>query len=94
MRLVISERAKKDLLSVDLKNRQRIQEGIDRMLIDMRTADVLKIKGRKDGWRLRVGDFRVILRIDQAEGVIYVYPVAQEEPNHGPCALTSYLEKT
>ena len=71
MRLVISERAQKDLLSVDLKNRRRIQEGIDRMLIDMRTADVLKIKGGKDRWRLRVGDFRVILRIDQAEGVIY-----------------------
>ncbi len=75
MRLVISERARKDLLSVDLKDRQRIQEGIDRMLIDMRTADVLKIKGRKDRWRLRVGDFRVILRIDLAERVIYALRV-------------------
>lgn len=44
MRLVVSERAKKDLLAVDLKNRRRIQEGIDRALIDMRTADMLKIK--------------------------------------------------
>ena len=50
MRLVISEPARKDLLAVDLKNGQRVQEGIDRMLIDVRTADVLKIKGHKDRW--------------------------------------------
>ncbi|MDR3553864.1 MAG: type II toxin-antitoxin system RelE/ParE family toxin [Syntrophobacteraceae bacterium] len=79
MRLVISERAKKDLLSADLKNRQRIQEGIDRALIDMRAADVLKIKGQADRWRLRVGDFRVILRIDQAEGVIYALRVVHRK---------------
>lgn len=75
MRLVISERAKKDLLSVDLKNRRRIQEGIDRALVDLRAADVLKIKGQADMWHLRVGDFPVILRIDQAEDVIYALRV-------------------
>lgn len=75
MRLVISERAKKDMLSMDPGNRRRVQEGIDRMLEDMRNADIVKIKACEDRWRLRVGDFRVILRIDQAEGVIYALRV-------------------
>ncbi len=75
MRLVLSNRAKKDLLAMDPKDRQRVQEGIDRMLLDMRAADIVKIKGSNDRWRLRVGDFRVILRIDQAEGVIYALRV-------------------
>ena len=48
MRLVISKRAEKDLLSLDPKNRLRVQEGIDRMLLDLRTADVVKIKARDD----------------------------------------------
>ena len=72
MRLVVTGPAEKDLLDIDPKQRARIQKTIDRMLSDSRISDLKKVKGQSDAWHLRVGDWRVILRMDQAEGVIYV----------------------
>ncbi len=45
----------------------------------MRTADILKFGASDDRWRLRVGDFRAILRIDQSEGVIYALRVTHRK---------------
>ncbi len=60
MRLVLSKRADKDLLSMEQKDRQRVQEAIDRLLLGIGTANVVKIKTREEQWRLRVGDWRIL----------------------------------
>ncbi len=75
MRLVVTEQAEKDLLDIDPRHRQRIQKSIDRMLADPRSSDLKKLKGHENTWRLRVGDWRVILEIDQTEGVIYAHRI-------------------
>ncbi|MGA3117022.1 MAG: type II toxin-antitoxin system RelE/ParE family toxin [Syntrophobacteraceae bacterium] len=75
MRLVVTEPAEKDLLDIDAKHRQRIRQAIERMLSDPRTSDLKKLKGQENTWRLRVGDWRVILEIDQAEGIIYAHRI-------------------
>ena len=38
-------------------------------------ADLKKLKGSQDMWRLRVGDWRVILRLDREQGILYVLRV-------------------
>ena len=75
MRLVLSKRADKDLLSMELKDRQRVQEAIDRLLLGIGTANVVKIKTREEQWRLRVGDWRILFEIDNAEGLILVHRI-------------------
>jgi mRNA interferase RelE/StbE len=75
MRLVLSKRADKDLLSMEQKDRQRVQEAIDRLLLGIGTANVVKIKTREEQWRLRVGDWRILFEIDNAEGLILVHRI-------------------
>ncbi|HAF49932.1 MAG TPA: hypothetical protein DCL04_02330 [Synergistaceae bacterium] len=41
------------------------------MLTYPQAVDLKKLHGNLKRWRLRVGDWRVILRIDQEQGVIY-----------------------
>jgi mRNA interferase RelE/StbE len=68
MRVKITKPADKDLLKLDLKTRTRILEALKSMRDYPEVSGLVKIKGKKDDrWRLRVGDWRVILRIDQAE---------------------------
>ncbi len=35
-------------------------------------ADPQKLRGSQDVWRLRVGDWRVVLRLDREQEVLYV----------------------
>lgn len=53
--------AERDLDRLDPDVRERILEGI-RRYVRTQHGDVLKLKGREDLWRLRVGDWRVIFR--------------------------------
>ncbi|MCL5406518.1 MAG: type II toxin-antitoxin system RelE/ParE family toxin [Deltaproteobacteria bacterium] len=71
----MSKRADKDLLSMEQKDRQRVQEAIDRLLLGIGTANVVKIKTREEQWRLRVGDWRILFEIDNAEGLILVHRI-------------------
>lgn len=75
MRLIVTEPAKKDLLNIEPKQRRKIQESMDGLLTNLRGADLKKLKGQPDSWRLRVGHWRVILEIDQSESIIQVHRI-------------------
>jgi len=68
----VTEPAQKDLAALDEKNRGRIKGALDRFISHPQAADLKKLKGGKDMWRLRVGDLRVILRWDRERQVLYV----------------------
>mgnify|MGYP005851608497 CR=1 FL=1 len=76
MKIEISKRAEKDLakLETDIRNRIIIE------LLDLENnitdKDIRKLKGEKDLWRLRVGDYRVIMEINQERLVIIALHVA------------------
>ncbi|MGB9663170.1 MAG: type II toxin-antitoxin system RelE family toxin [Moorellaceae bacterium] len=72
MRLEITEPAQKDLADLDIKTQRRIKAALDRLLSYPQAVDLKKLKGSRDMWRLRVGDWRVILRLDREQGVLYV----------------------
>lgn len=75
MRLEITEPAQKDLADLDTKTQRRIKAALDRLLSFPQGVDLKKLKGSPNMWRLRVGDWRVILRFDRKQGVLYVLRV-------------------
>ena len=58
-RYVLSQHALRDMRRLTLSARQRIFEALD-LYVAERRGDVLKLQGREDEWRLRVGDRRVL----------------------------------
>lgn len=65
MKLFVTEPAGKDLRKLDKQTRERVEEALDRLLIHPDKVDVRKLQGKKDFWRLRIGDYRVILRSEE-----------------------------
>ena len=56
-------RARADLAALDPRVRQRVLAAMAR-LAEANEGDVTKLQGRNAEWRLRVGDWRVILTFD------------------------------
>jgi len=75
MRLEVTEPAQKDLAELERKTQRRIKAALDRLLSYPQAVDLKKLKGSQDMWRLRVGDWRVILRLDREQGILYVLRV-------------------
>lgn len=72
MRLEITEPAEKDLADLDKKTQERVSAALDRLLTRPEAVDLKKLRGSPERWRLRVGDWRIILRIDQEQEIIYI----------------------
>ena len=73
--LALTRRAQRDLDRLGDREREAIEARLGRMVDDPGGADVKKLGGRGDEWRLRVGRWRVILRLDNAAGTIYALRV-------------------
>lgn len=71
----MTEPTQKDLAELEKKTQRRIKAVLDRLLSYPQAADLKKLKGSQDMWRLRVGDWRVILRLDREQGILYVLRV-------------------
>ncbi|HEY4280339.1 MAG TPA: type II toxin-antitoxin system RelE/ParE family toxin [Conexibacter sp.] len=71
-RLAIANRATKDLRNLDPPIRERILDALDALQGEAPRGDLRPLVGREDEARLRVGDWRVILKRDEAERIIYV----------------------
>ncbi len=73
MRVEITRRAQKDLLGLDQKTCTRILDALVGLEREPPEGDLKRLKAvSKDHWRLRVGDFRVIFRIDADQDAVFV----------------------
>jgi mRNA interferase RelE/StbE len=70
-RLSVLRRAQKELEQVSLDAYERIVAAIRALAEEPRPPGCRKLSGRK-GWRIRVGDFRVIYVIDERERTITI----------------------
>jgi len=68
----VTEPAERDLADLDKKTQRRIKAVLDRLLTYPQAIDLKKLQGSPERWRVRVGDWRVILRIDREQRVLYV----------------------
>lgn len=60
MKLVIGQKAEKDIARLEKQAQQRVKKAIDSMAKNPVTADLKKLQG-SNTWRLRVGNYRVII---------------------------------
>ena len=84
MRLEVTAQAEKDLVGLDKKTQRQIRVALDRLLGYPQAVNLKKLKGSQDIWRLRVGDWRVILRLDREQGVLYVLRIRNRRDAYRP----------
>ena len=56
---------------------------IDRLADEPRPAGIVKLAGRDD-YRIRVGDYRIVYAVDDAEHVVIVARIAQRREVYRP----------
>ena len=69
-----SPRASADVAALDRSVRRRVLAAID-LLAETRQGSVIKLQGRESRWRMRVGDWRVILAFDYTNNTLEVLRV-------------------
>ena len=73
-RVVITERAERELKHLARKEQSRIRSAIDALAAGP-GGDLRKLQGREDEWRLRVGAWRVRFRMDFKARVVVILRV-------------------
>lgn len=66
MQIEYSKRAAKYIMAADKPTKKRLKEAIEKIPF----GDIKKLKGVEDGYRLRVGDLRVLFSME--ENKIYI----------------------
>ena len=74
--LEITTSAQKELDSIDDPLFERIDRKILALADDPRPVGSKKLKGFRDSWRIRVGDWRVVYVVDDAAKLVTVTRVA------------------
>ena len=76
-RIDYTPRAIKQLRAIrDARTGNPIKQAIQRLAIDPRHTGVTKLVDADDEWRVRVGDWRIVYRIDDGVLVVLVVKVA------------------
>ena len=75
----VSSRIKRELLRIPPLDRQRIAEAVQTLADDPRPPGVKQLE--LSVYRLRVGDYRVIYKVFDDEGVILIGRVARRSEN-------------
>ena len=70
-RVVLSRSARKSLDAIPTAIADRIVQRLRSLELNPRPSDVKKLRGR-EGWRVRVGDYRIIYSIHDEELLILV----------------------
>lgn len=70
--LHFTAQAERQLAKLDKRTRQRIITSLDRLREAYPVSDLRKRQGYEDLWRLRVGDYRVIMLIDPVTTTITI----------------------
>ena len=72
--LYILRRAQKELAQLPSEAYERVRDAIRALAQNPRPSGCLKLRGR-EGWRIRVGDYRVIYEIEDEEQIVTVLQV-------------------
>lgn len=71
-RLEIRRTAERDLRRLPRSAFERLNEQILSLREDPRPPGVRKLKGKLEGWRVRVGQYRILYEIDDEERVVTI----------------------
>ena len=71
-RVDISRRAARDLSRLPVEDRNAVIGALRRLADDPSTVDLRKLSGSPNGWRLRVGRWRVVMEASNRTGIMRV----------------------
>ena len=74
-RVEVIRRARKQLSRLHPESRERIMEAIDALADTPRPRDSRKLQGR-EGYRIRVGSYRALYRVDEEQREVTVFLIA------------------
>lgn len=77
-RVFILKRAQKELAKIAGKDFERIKEAIFKLGDNPRPSGCRKLTGR-DGWRIRVSNYRIIYEIDYKEEAITILNIGRRK---------------
>ncbi len=69
--------AERDLMRVAKKDQSAIKKALNRLILNPGSVDIVKLEGRRNGWRLRVGQWRIILLLENNTGtidIVHIHP--------------------
>jgi mRNA interferase RelE/StbE len=75
-RVQYDSKALKELTKLDKPAARRIVKAIDALSVDPRPSGARPLVGYPDLWRIRVGDYRVVYTVKDAELVVLALRVA------------------
>lgn len=78
-KLTIKPSALKEIKRLAERAKSRVKKAIERLMSEPRPRGVRKIVGGDDIFRLRVGDYRVIYHIDDAERKIRIIAIRKRD---------------
>ncbi len=74
--LLLERQAEKDLRDLPLPILRRVDARLLALSKEPRPRGSLKLKGKEgEGWRIRVGDYRILYTIDTDQEIIKIYHI-------------------
>ncbi len=74
--LLLERQAEKDLMDLPLPVLRRVDARLLALSEEPRPRGALKLKGKEgEGWRVRVGDYRILYTIDTNQEIVKVYRI-------------------
>ena len=70
MKVVLEKQAAKYLESLDAVMKRRIKEALKDLADEPPSGDIVKLQG-EDGYRRRVGNYRIVFDITETEIIVY-----------------------
>ena len=83
MKIEFGTKALKFLSKLEKVSKERVFKRIKELCEDPFPSDVKKLKGEKDVYRIRIGDFRVLYRIIPEDDTILIFRVDKRSRVYG-----------
>ena len=82
--LRIAPSVQRDLRRIVVEYVERIRAAMESLITDPRPTGCKKLKGRRDLYRVRVGDYRIIYEIEDAAELVSIARVMHRSQGYGP----------
>jgi len=74
--VLLESRAEKELKFLPQGVLKRVDIKLQALSLNPRPRGVTKLKGKEnEGWRLRIGDYRLLYQIDDKDNVVRIYRI-------------------
>jgi len=74
--VLLESRAEKELEALPKQTLKRIDIKLQALSVNPRPRGAAKLRGKEsEGWRFRIGDYRILYQIDDKENIIRIYRI-------------------